>query len=60
MCSLSLRRPGVKWFVEQHRDNGETWRDRERQGETMLTQVLIVHLRLDISDVRAEFTYVTL
>ena len=32
----------------------------ERHGETMLTQVLIVHLRLKISDVRAEFTYVTL
>ena len=27
MCSLSLRRPGVKWFVEQDTDNGETGRD---------------------------------
>ena len=28
----------------------------ERQGETMLTQVLIVHLRLEISDVRVHIT----
>ena len=33
---------------------------KERHGETMLTQVLIVHLRLDISDVRAQFTDVTM
>ena len=32
---------------------------KERHGETMLTQVLIVHFRLDISDVRAQFTDVT-
>ena len=63
--SISLRRDQVDTCVVCLSDvpvlNGllNSTETKERHGETMLTQVLIVHFRLDISDVRAQFTDVT-